>query len=127
HRPAELMKPRPRGLVALHAEHALDGERVRAVLVPRDLPDGDEPKLEWLAGALEDRPCRDRSLGTTLGAEKQAALHAPCFARVRALRADESLRPPQALQVAQAGGLIGEEPIEVRQVRRVVFSRSEAR
>src|SRR5690606_19916301 len=44
----------------------------------------------------------------------------------RALWADESLRPPQALQVAQAGGLIGEEPIKVRQVRRVVNARSKA-
>ena len=125
HGAPQLVQPRPRRLVALDAQHALHVDRVGPVLVPHDLPRREEPELQGFSCALEDRPRRHRGPPAARRA-KGAAGRAPDRSGVATGRAYESIRPAQALQEALTGLVLGEEPVQVRPVPRVVHARPKA-
>ena len=83
HRPAQLVQPRPGGLVAAKPEHPLDVRGADAVLLAGNEPHGHEPGPQRLARVLEDRARFDRDLLAATAAEPEPA--APWAAR--ALRA----------------------------------------
>jgi len=55
HRPAQLVQPRPRGLIAAQAEHALQTERADALLLVDHVPHRREPALKRRSRPGEDR------------------------------------------------------------------------
>ena len=125
HGPPQLVQPRPRRLITVDAEHAFDVDRIRPVLVSHDFPRRDEPEFERLSRSLKDGPGRHRSAAPTIRAEG-AARRTPGVPGVAAGWAHESARPTQALQETAAGRFVREEPVEVRQVRRIVDARPQA-
>lgn len=124
HRTAELVEPRPGGLIAVNTEHPLEGQGVGSVLVAGDLPGGDEPQLERLTGSLEDRSGRDVCSAPALGIEGSPR-RAPWLPSVAARRADKAVRPAQPLQEAFAGVFVREEPVERGQILRIIHARPE--
>ena len=103
-------------------EHASHVDRIRPVLVSHDFPRRDEPELERLSRSLKDRPGRHRSAAPAIRAQG-ATRRTPRGPGVAAGRAHESVRPTQAFQETLTGPLVGKEPVEVRQIRRIVDAR----
>src|SRR5690606_33227883 len=124
HGAAKLVEPRPSGFVAPEPEHALHVHGVRAVLVAHDLPGRDEPQPKWLARPLEDRAGGNRRSAPAAPAQQPPG-RLPGLPLVPATRAHEPSRPPDARQEALTGLVIRKEPVEVRQVPRVVLARPE--
>jgi hypothetical protein len=109
HRAAQLVQPRPRGLVAAESEHALQAERADALLLVDDVPDRREPALQRQSAAVEDRPGGHRRLVPAQRAAAQPATDRPPVAADGAAEAaPEPLAPADALEVAQARLIIGE-------------------
>ena len=124
HRAAQLVHPRPRGLVATEAKLALEAECRDAVLLPADVPDDVEPRPHRVARLVEDRPGRDRRALATRLATQRAALHPPRLVNHTAMRAHEAVRPPDPLHVGETGVLAIESLDEVLEGARVVRARS---
>lgn len=123
HRPPELMEPRPSRLVAPEPQDSSPAERAGPVLLARDLPGREQPAAQ-LARTLEDCPRGRGHLPSARGTHVEASLRAPGGGRYVALRADEALRPPQALQVRDARLLVGEELTELNEVPGLVDTSS---
>ena len=87
-------------------------ERAGPVLLAGHLPGGEEPMAQ-LAGALENRARGRGDLASTRRAHAEATVRAPGRGSHVALRADEALGPPQALQVRDARQFVGEEFAEL--------------
>ena len=123
HRAAQLVQPRPCGLVAAESEHALQAQRADAVLLVDDVPDRREPADQWRPRAGQDRACRDRGLAPARRAATQpVGLLPPIAVHGSAEAADESVAPAQALQEAQACRVVREPGQQLVPVARVVHA-----
>ena len=119
HRPAQLVKPRPRRHIAAQTQDALQPQSAGPVLLAGDIPDRPEPLLQRLASPLEDRPRRHRHLVVTLAALKPDSNRPGPF--MIAARAGKSVRPAQLHQVLPTG-VLGREPcFQLLQVPRIVL------
>ncbi len=103
HRPAELVKHHPRGLVAGKTELTLQEQGGHAPLVRSHQIRRPEPVCEWSLRAMKDRAGRQRNLVPTLGALLPSLLHQCIGSPVPASRADEAIGPPTSRQVLLAG------------------------
>ena len=92
HGPANLMKPRPRGLVTPKAEDALKPHGAGTVFLARDPPHDLEPEAEGLAGPVENGARRDGGLVAAFLAMQETTLGKPCLRRT-ASRASEAAWP----------------------------------
>src|SRR5690606_23917617 len=77
HRPPQLVQPSPSRLIAAEAEHALQPERARSVLLRSDVPHRAEPQPQRLTRVLEDRAGGHRRLPTAKGALEPNLAHGP--------------------------------------------------
>lgn len=64
HCPAELVKHRPRSLLTLEAQHALQTQRTDAKLLIGDIPSSGKPRREKRPRLVQDRARRDRRPAT---------------------------------------------------------------
>ena len=120
HRPAQLVQPRPGGLVAAEPEHPLQTESADAVLLAGNEPHGHEPGPERLARALEDRAGGERGAPATTAAAQQLIRHHPRLAAHAAVWADEPVRPAQAPDVVPARRLVPEPLLHLLEGPRVI-------
>ena len=104
HGPPEFRQQSPSGLIASQAQHPLQSQSARAILLTRHIPQAPEPNSPWFVGVLKNRPCRYRSLGTTVSADPSVTLRRPCRFCVAA-RTIETIRPTQFKQVFTTGCL----------------------
>jgi hypothetical protein len=101
HRPAQLVQPSPRRLVAPQPQQPLDGQGARPVLLVRHLPPRAKPPRQRQAAALQDRSDRPRGRSSASSAKPPSTAHPPCL-RATAGRAPESVRPSPLLQIKPA-------------------------
>ena len=104
HGPPEFRQQSPSGLIASQAQHPLQSQSARAILLTPSHPTGPEPNSPWFVGVLKNRPCRYRSLVTTVSADPSVTLRRPCRFCVAA-RTIETIRPTQFKQVFTTGCL----------------------
>ncbi len=116
----ELMQPSPGRFVAAQAQHPLQAQRARPVLLAREPPHGSKPTLEGLAGVLKYCARRWRSLMPAAGALQQRCPHRPRFV-VPASRTTKTLRPAELTQILSTGLLGGETRLELGQIPRIIF------
>lgn len=122
HRSAKLLQPCPGGLVAPQPESSLDAKGARTVFVAGDLPGRKKPRMK-LTTALENRARRGGHLAVACRAHEEASRRPPRFGGRVPLRANESVAPPQTLQVRHACCVVREEPPEFDEGPRIVDSR----
>ena len=122
HRPAELVQPGPRRLVALQAQIPLEPQGVRPVLLTRDLPGRQEPVPKRTARAVEDRSRQNGDLVLARSADQPPPRRPPGRADGAAPRTNEPARPPNPLEVLEAARLVGEELVEFKPVAGVVHA-----
>ncbi len=124
HRAPELVKPRPRGLIAAQAQDALQPERADALLLIDDVPDGREPTRQRRPRAGEDRARRHRRLAAAHPAAAQAVAHLPPAAIDHGAKsAHEPVPPAQLLEVAPARCIVREPGQQLMPVARIVNPR----
>ena len=120
HRPAQLVQPRPGGLVAAEPQRALQTEGADAVLLAGDEPHGHEPGPERLARAFEDGAGGERGAPATAPAAHQIVRHDPSHIGRAAVRTDKAGRPAQAPDVITACCLVPEPIIHLLKGPRIV-------
>ena len=120
HCTSKLMQPCPGRFVAAKSKNSLKPLRTRTVLLAGDPPDRAEPHRQRKARPFKNRPGFSRDLIATPGTFAQTTARQPAL-RGLTSRADESLRPPQTIQVFHAGRLRGESPIEFGQSFRIII------
>ena len=103
HAPAELLEPRPGGLVRAEAQLPLKLLRAQPLLARHHEVQGEEPDAQPLAGAVEGGARRDRVLVPATVALVDRPRHQGARAPRAAAVADESLRPLLPRQVVGAG------------------------
>src|SRR3990172_694201 len=123
HRTAQLVQPRPRRLIAAKPQFPLEPERTDPVLLAGDEPHRQKPHPQWLAGAFEDRPGRQRCLLAAGPAPQPPSRHHPWFPRHPAMRAGEPCRPSQTTDVVLAGFVVAEPLVKSLKRLRVIDSR----
>lgn len=96
------------------------------MLLAGQLPGASEPHRQRRAGAMEDRPRRDRGLAATARALPAPARQLPA-PLARARRAVPALSPAQPVEVVQAGVVVGEPGQQFTVGTGVVTSRSRMR
>ena len=120
HRP-EPVQHRPRGRVRADLQGPLQAQRRDPVLLRGKHPARGEPDRQRRPPAVEKGP-RCHRCTATAGRALIAAVgdHPP--ASVRAMRADEAIRPPQPVQVINAIGICPELGLELASRSRVVYA-----
>src|SRR5271165_5912314 len=108
HCPAQLVQPGPRRLVTSEAKNTLQPQSTDAVLLVGDIPHCHEPHAQRLSGVLKDRPSRQRRLPLAPLAVQQPPRRHPRLAGPCAVRADESVRPAQTLDILAASSVAAE-------------------
>jgi hypothetical protein len=109
----------PSRLVRSQAKHPLEPECRDAVFLRGQVPGRSEPDGQRRPRVLEDRACRPGHPPTTGRTSTHRSGHLPTDTAA-AVRADESTRPPQPIQVVKAGCIIGEPGAQVGVGPRVV-------
>jgi hypothetical protein len=97
HGAAKPVQHRPSGLVASQAQHPLQTKGADALLLIGQIPSAGQPHTQWRASLVEYRASGHRRLVTATAAHQARAarpIRLGCYA---AIRANESLRPPQCL------------------------------
>ena len=102
HGSAKPVQPFPCGMVAAQAQDTLQSQRIRPVFLTRDMPHGLKPKLQGLAGLVENRSGCYRCLHIACGAAILASPGCPGF-NMAAVGALETIRPSQVVQICPAG------------------------
>jgi hypothetical protein len=120
HGPPELVQPRPSRLITAQSQDTLQAQRTRAILLTGQIPHGTKPSNERQTGVLKDRAGGNGNLTPASCAQPKTTRHRPPF-WITALRANESLWPPQRSQIAPTCLLRGEAPLQLGQRPRVVF------
>src|SRR5271157_5141505 len=108
HCPAQLVQPGPGRLVTAEAKNTLQPQSTDAVLLVGDIPHCHEPHAQRLSGVLKDRPSRQRRLPLAPLAVQQPPRRHPRLAGPSAVRADESVRPAQTLDILAASSVTAE-------------------
>ena len=113
HRPAKLVQPRPRGLIATQPQPVLQGQGIDTLRGVRDLPGDMQPRPQRLAGLFEEGTGRHRNLPTARSADQQPTARPPGSGRLRASRASKPLWPPKPFKVPAGRLLIRKERLEL--------------
>src|SRR5919106_725687 len=95
HCPAELVKHRPRSLLALESQHALQTQRTDAKLLIGEVPSSGKPRREGHPRLVQDRARRDRRPATAPRAHPEVLSGTPCLNRP-ARRTYETFWPAEA-------------------------------
>ena len=107
HGPAQLVQPRPGGLIGTEPQGVLQTPRRHPVLLRGDEPDRREPGRQRRVGAMKDRAGRGRGLQATVGAHPQPACRSASSHRRRSV--DTRTRAASAnRQVLPTRPLVGE-------------------
>src|SRR5579862_5491568 len=121
HGSTELMKNRPRGLIAAQAQDALQPKRTGPVLLARHMPDRAAPQPQRQTAVLENGPSSHCGLVTAAAADQSPSLRRPRLSPATPW-ADKSFRPPESLQVSTALLLRGKPTFQVQKRLRIVLN-----
>ena len=102
HRAAQLVQPRPRGLVAPEPEHPLQPERADPVSLIHDVPHRRKPAPQRQTAAVKDRPRRDRRRENS--PRTCAARAEPPTNRRRPYRSPDGQTPPPTAPARGSSG-----------------------
>ena len=100
------VEPRPGGLAAAEAEHPLEPQGARPVLLAGDPPDHPEPVGQRPVRVLEDRACDDGRLMPAGSAFEADPRHGPGLG-VAAPRTAEGFRPSRGEQIPRQAASVG--------------------
>ena len=123
HGPAEAVQHRPGRLVAAEVQRPGQLAGRHPLLGRCHQPGGREPGAQRRARPLEQGPGGHGGLVPAGPADQTLARSPPRRPVLAAVGAEEPVGPAEPLQVAEAGGLVGEEGQELVPVRRVVAPR----
>ena len=122
HSAPKLVQPSPGRLVAAQAQHPLQSQCTRPVLLAGEPPHCSKPTLERLAGVLKDCACCRRSLMPAACTLQQHRAHRPGFV-MPASRTTKTLRPAELTQILPTGLLASETRLELGQIPGIIFHR----
>ena len=120
HRPPQLVQPRPCYVIAAHTKHTLQSQRVRAIFLAGQVPDGTKPEAERLLGVLKDSPGYDRCPVPAVDTLEQRSPYRPSFF-MAAPRATKSVRPAHLIQIVSARFFPRKTGLEFHQTSRIVL------
>ena len=126
HGPAQLVQPRPGGLIAPQAQDLLQAQGAGPGLLIGHVPHRPEPRRQGGARAVEDGARRDRSLVTAARALPQHRAHGP-GAGVPAAWTDKPRRPAQLREIGPTSFFGGESGLELRERSRVILTLGDPR
>lgn len=120
HSATQLVQHGPGGLVLFQPQHTLQPQGTGSVLLRRYPPHGTKPNRQRNARVLENGPCGERGLPSTLGALPSFS-HWPSFLGSTAWTAKPG-RPSQPRQVHATGFFRGEFCFQLHHISRILFA-----
>ena len=113
-------KSGPGRAVASQPQNALNAHCTCPILLTGHVPDRSKPQRERQSRPMENGPCGDRHLTSATSAQPQPVLHGPSFL-MATTGANETVGPPQQLQIHPAGVIRRESTFQFQNRSRIVF------